>query len=64
MQEGINVQLFGYQLGFYIEEENKPTRCRDYEFSSMVNTILKCPNGDMKLWANEVKFLIEDGIEK
>lgn len=64
MQEGINVQLFGYQIGFYIQEENKPNKNRDYELSSLCSTLLKCPDEDMELWVGKVKFLIEDGIEK
>ena len=64
MQEGINVQLFGYQIGFYIQEENKPNKNRDYEFSSMVNTILKCPDEDMELWAGEVKLFIGTAIAR
>ena len=64
MKEGINVQLFGYQLGFYIQEENKPNKDRDYELSSLCSTLLKCPDEDMELWVGKVKFLIEDGIKK
>ena len=64
MQEGINVHLFGYQLGFLIQEENKPSSYRDYEFSSMINTILKCPDEDMELWANEVKLYIGTAIAR
>lgn len=58
MQERINVQLFGYQIGFYIQEENKPNKNRDYELSSLSSTLLKCSDEDMGLWVNEVKQFI------
>lgn len=51
----MKTELFGYQLGFYIEE---PDKSRDYELTKNVKTWLSCPNEDMVLWEERVKDII------
>lgn len=53
----MKTELFGYQLGFYIEEPNKN---RDYELTKNIKTWLSCPEEDMNLWEERVKGLVHD----
>ena len=58
MENTTKVNLFGYQLGFYIQETNS-SKNRDYELSSAFSTLLNCPEEDIKLWRLEIKKFID-----